>query len=130
MSRHGYIDLYFAGGEYWTFYICDFEKYQKIKWKGKEDFLMNEVIKNMAREIAKYWWDENDIPSTKEIEKASEEVYEVYWNDARFNDVRFDLEKKITQEICLRERQGFVTGFEYAVELLSKEEKHERIADF
>lgn len=91
---------------------------------------MNEVIKNMAREIAKYWWDKNEIPRTKEIEKATEEVYEVYWNDARFNDVRFDLEEKIIQVICLRERQGFVTGFEYAVELLSKEEKHERIADF
>ena len=34
MSRHGYIDLYFAGGEYWTFYICDFEKHQKMKWSG------------------------------------------------------------------------------------------------
>lgn len=36
MSRHGYIDLYFAGGEYWTFYICDFEKHQKMKQKGRE----------------------------------------------------------------------------------------------
>lgn len=41
MSRHGYIDLYFAGGEHWTFYICDFEKYQKIKREDK----IKELIK-------------------------------------------------------------------------------------
>lgn len=78
------------------------------------------VTKSMAREIAEIWLDGNEIPTTEEIREASMEVYEFYWNDTRFADVKSELENKIAQECALRERQGFIVGFERAVELLSK----------
>lgn len=59
MSRHGYIDLYFAGGEHWTFYICDFEKYQKIKREDKIKELIKlveQLEKLMIRIISLVGW--------------------------------------------------------------------------
>lgn len=59
MSRHGYIDLYFAGGEYWTFYICDFEKHQKIKREDKIKELIKlveQLEKLMIRIISLVGW--------------------------------------------------------------------------
>ena len=81
---------------------------------------MTAIMKTMAKGIAEFWLDENEVPYDEETRKASRAVYEIYWDDARFADVRSDLERKITQECALRERQGFIAGFEYAVELLSK----------
>lgn len=84
---------------------------------------MEKLCFAMAEKIAVDWYAENEIPDTEEAKNASSELYALYWNDAKFSDIRFELETLIFRRVYLHEKQGFLAGFRYALELLSEEVK-------
>lgn len=59
-----------------------------------------------------------DFPDTS---AAYENVYSVYWNNPKFEDIRYDLDCAILQAFAEYEKQGFIYGFRKAIELLELE---------
>lgn len=81
---------------------------------------MNATMRNLIDELAEMVYNDTEFESTEELREASQKAYSLYWNDARFSDVRSEMESAILMLQLLNEHTGFVTGFKCAVEMLCK----------
>lgn len=79
---------------------------------------MKKMINAMVEEICEQFFmkgEYEDLPAKRE---ASEAIYTLYWNNPEFKDVRAELENAISQSELESERQGFILGFNKAMEIL------------
>lgn len=81
---------------------------------------MNVIMRNLIDELAERAYNDTEFESTEELREASQKAYSLYWNDARFSDVRSKMESAIGLLELLNEHIGFVAGFKCAVEMLCK----------
>lgn len=79
---------------------------------------MKEMINAMVNEICEQFFmkgEYEDLPAKRE---ASEAVYALYWNKPEFKDIQAELEDTISQSASESEKQGFILGFNKAMEIL------------
>lgn len=81
------------------------------------DKMIDEMIETMYNDLLERG-EYTDLPETVE---ASRNTYALYWDNPKFEDIRYELENAIGQESIMREKQSFIYGFKKAMEIFSKE---------
>ena len=59
-----------------------------------------------------------EIEEDENLKEASHDCYELYWKNPRFEDIRSELEEKISLHATYSEIAGFRAGLHHAIDLL------------
>ena len=76
---------------------------------------MEKTIDCMVKQACERFFELKDCYDFKETEKTAQTVYEIYWDNDLFKEVRADLETAIGESEAAHERQGFALGFKEAI---------------
>lgn len=76
---------------------------------------MEKMIDYMVKQACERFFDLEEDYDFEEIKKTSQKVYEIYWDNNLFKEVKTDLETAIGESEAAYERQGFVLGFKEAI---------------
>lgn len=81
---------------------------------------VNELINKAINEICNDIYNCCEHTDTKEVVERSKKIYNIYWNDERFDNIKYDLDWAIFEAEIANEKQGFVLGFKKAVEMFEE----------
>ncbi len=82
---------------------------------------MDKMINAMIEELYNDFVEKGDYLDLPETKEASGKVYDIYWDNPNFEDVRRNLENAISNNAIMYEKQGFIYGFKKAMELFERE---------
>lgn len=81
---------------------------------------IDEIIDKVINEICDDFYRCSKHTDTKELVEISEKIHNLYWNDERFENIKYDLDWTILEDEVANEKQGFIWALKRQWKCLKK----------